>query len=169
MRHSYPASVQEFRRHRAGDQGDVAPPPGPPTLFSVPAVEGRVNWEGGQQLPLQLDRKSLPWRAWSRRIEQITCMTKDYGCIGPSPWKRPSPAVASLRWPVDSASPPSVYLIETALQCETVAKNLQCRAHQLERLPMWQADSRRDVLGCSRLEKNGSTTSKNRPYQPIDC
>ena len=27
--------MQEFRRIRGGDQGDEAPPPGPPTLFSV--------------------------------------------------------------------------------------------------------------------------------------
>jgi hypothetical protein len=29
------ASVPEFRPPRAGDQGDEAPPPGPPTLFPV--------------------------------------------------------------------------------------------------------------------------------------
>jgi len=29
------ASVPEFRPRRADDQGDEAPPPGPPTLFSV--------------------------------------------------------------------------------------------------------------------------------------
>jgi hypothetical protein len=27
--------MPEFRRIHAGDQGDEAPPPGPPTLFSV--------------------------------------------------------------------------------------------------------------------------------------
>jgi hypothetical protein len=27
--------MRGFRRVRAGDQGDEAPPPGPPTLFSV--------------------------------------------------------------------------------------------------------------------------------------
>jgi hypothetical protein len=27
--------MPEFRPHRADDQGDEAPPPGPPTLFSV--------------------------------------------------------------------------------------------------------------------------------------
>jgi hypothetical protein len=30
------ASMREFRRHRAGEQGDEAPPPAPPTLSSVP-------------------------------------------------------------------------------------------------------------------------------------
>jgi hypothetical protein len=34
------ASVQEFRPRRAGNQGDEAPPPGPPTLFSVPELAG---------------------------------------------------------------------------------------------------------------------------------
>jgi hypothetical protein len=38
--------MQEFRRIHAGDQGDEAPPPGPPTLFSVFRVYGsRVSDE----------------------------------------------------------------------------------------------------------------------------
>ena len=31
-----PRILRRFRRPRVGDQGDGAPPPGPPTLFSVP-------------------------------------------------------------------------------------------------------------------------------------
>jgi hypothetical protein len=30
------ASMRGFRRHRAGEPGDEAPPPAPPTLSSVP-------------------------------------------------------------------------------------------------------------------------------------
>ena len=73
---------------------------------------------------------------------------------------------ASLRWHLDSALLWSVRLIETALQCETVAENPRCQ------IPTWdlgdccsrQTHSRRDVLGCSRddREKNGSTTSKKK-------
>ncbi len=37
-RGGFGASVQGFRRPRAGDQGDAAPPPGPPPLFSVPGT-----------------------------------------------------------------------------------------------------------------------------------
>jgi hypothetical protein len=72
----------------------------------------------------------------------------------------------SLRCHVDSALLRSVSLIETALQCETVAENPRCQ------VPAWglgdcrirQTYSRRDVLGCSReiREKNGSTTSKKK-------
>ena len=67
---------------------------------------------------------------------------------------------------MDSALLRSVSLIETALQCETVAENPRCQ------VPAWglgdcrirQTYSRRDVLGCSReiREKNGSTTSKKK-------
>jgi hypothetical protein len=35
--------MPEFRPHRAGDQGDEAPPPGPPTLFSVFRYEAVVH------------------------------------------------------------------------------------------------------------------------------
>jgi hypothetical protein len=73
---------------------------------------------------------------------------------------------ASLRCHLDSALLRSVSLIETALQCETVAENPRCQ------VPAWglgdcrirQTYSRRDVLGCSRedREKNGSTTSKKK-------
>ncbi len=46
------ASVRKFRRHRAGNQGDEAPPPGPPTLFSVPDAKGRVtSWDRQKPLP----------------------------------------------------------------------------------------------------------------------
>lgn len=34
---------------------------------------------------------------------------------------------ASLRWPLDSAPMRSVNPIETAMQCEAVAKNTQCQ------------------------------------------
>jgi hypothetical protein len=34
--------MPEFRPHRAGNQGDEAPPPGPPTLFSVFRGLGRI-------------------------------------------------------------------------------------------------------------------------------
>lgn len=37
-RTSSPASCEAFRRHRAADQGDEAPPPGLPTLFSIPKL-----------------------------------------------------------------------------------------------------------------------------------
>jgi hypothetical protein len=73
---------------------------------------------------------------------------------------------ASLKCHLDSALLRSVSLIETALQCETVAKNPRCQ------VPAWglggcrirQTYSRRDVLGCSRddREKNGSTTSNKK-------
>jgi hypothetical protein len=73
---------------------------------------------------------------------------------------------ASLKCHLASALLRSVSLIETALQCETVAKNPRCQ------VPTWGLDdcrirqtySRRDVLGCSRenREKNGSTTSKKK-------
>ncbi len=39
MKRRRAASVQEFRPRPAGDQGDEAPPPGPPTLFSVPELD----------------------------------------------------------------------------------------------------------------------------------
>ena len=49
------------------------------------------------------------------------------------------------------------------MQRETVAQNLQCRAPFGARTTAErQANSRRDVLGCSRKEKNGSTTSKTK-------
>ena len=55
-------------------------------------------------------------------------------------------------------------MIETALPCETVAEESSVsgppRAWTAAR--QGQTHSRRDVLGCSRKEKNGSTTSKNK-------
>jgi hypothetical protein len=87
------------------------------------------------------------------------------GCIGPSSREEEALACrASLRCHVDSALLRSVSLIETALQCETVAENPWCQvpAWDLSDCPMRQTYSRRDVLGCSRAEKNGSTTSKKK-------
>jgi hypothetical protein len=49
------------------------------------------------------------------------------------------------------------------LQCETVAKNTRCQVlADLTGRREWRMDSRRDVLGCSRKEKNGATTSKRK-------
>ncbi len=67
---------------------------------------------------------------------------------------------------MDSALLQSVRLIETALQCEMVAENPRCQvpARGLGDCRLRQTYSRRDVLGCSRedREKNGSTTSKKK-------
>jgi len=134
------ASMREFRRHRAGEQGDEAPPPAPPTLSSVPETHGRTV------------RTRVKVR---RRIAVASAL---------SLWGRSPRLQASLRCPLDSALLRSVKLIETALQCETVAENSPCW------VPVWgpndcrnrQAYSRSDVLGCSRPEKNGSTTSKTK-------
>jgi hypothetical protein len=77
---------------------------------------------------------------------------------------------ASLRCHLDSALLRSVSLNEAALQCETVAENPRCQvpAWGLSDCRIRQAYSRRDVLGCSRedREKNGSTTSKKKTVTP---
>ena len=85
-------------------------------------------------------------------------------------WGRSPRLQASLRCPLDSALLRSVELIETALQCETVAENTRCRVpiRGPNDCRNRQADSRRDVLGCSRKEKNGSTTSKTKTVTTID-
>ena len=134
------ASMREFRRHRAGEQGDEAPPPAPPTLSSVPESHSkRVR-----------TRVSV-----RRRIVVASAL---------SLWGRSPRLQASLMCHLDSTLLRSVKLIETALQCETVAENTPCR------VPVRgpgdcrnrQTYSRRDVLGCSRNEKNGATTSKTK-------
>jgi len=134
------ASMREFRRHRAGEQGDEAPPPAPPTLSSVPESDG----------------KTVRTRVNVTRRNAVASAL--------SPWGRSPRLRASLMCHLDSTLLWSVKLIETALQCETVAENTRCRVPP--RGPNdcrnRQAYSRRDVLGCSRPEKNGSTTSKTK-------
>jgi len=132
--------MRDFRRHRAGEQGDEAPPPAPPTLSSVPESDGKTV-----RTRVNIRRRSAVASALSR-------------------WGRSPRLQTSLRCPLDSTLLWSVELIETALQCETVAENTRCR------VPVRgpgasrnrQAYSRRDVLGCSRKEKNGATTSKTK-------
>jgi len=62
------ASVREFRPPRAGHQGDEAPPPGPPTLFSVFHFrETRVRIPTHHPERTLEERKS-PWRETVRGI-----------------------------------------------------------------------------------------------------
>ena len=137
--------MRGFRRHRAGEQGDEAPPTAPPTLSSVP------EWDG----------KTVRTRVNLRRRNAVASAL--------SLWGRSPRLQASLRCPLDSTLLWSVKLIETAMRCETVAENSQCRVPT--RGPNdcrnRQAYSRRDVLGCSRKEKNGSTTSKTKTVTTI--
>ncbi len=134
------ASMREFRRHRAGEQGDEAPPPAPPTLSSIPESHGKTV----------RTRVNV-----TRRIAVASAL---------SPWGRSPRLQASLMCHLDSTLLWSVKLIETALQCETVAENTRCRVpvRGPNDCRNRQAYSRRDVLGCSRPEKNGSTTSKTK-------
>jgi len=55
--------------------------------------------------------------------------------------------------------------LETAMPCETVAEESSVPGPEadLDACPEGRTHSRREVLGCSRKEKNGSTTSKGRP------
>ena len=97
------ASMREFRRLRAGDQGDEAPPPGPPTLSSVPgpkAASGR-----------QSDKKTTP--PPNRNVDLASLVSpnrtnhaerKDHGCIGPSLAEEALAGKASLRCHLDSAT-----------------------------------------------------------------
>jgi len=60
-----------------------------------------------------------------------------------------------------------VNLIETARVGETVATAKSVSGFVPERLPqLAQAYSRRDVLGCSRKEKNGAKIPQPRPRRP---
>ena len=70
---------------------------------------------------------------------------------------------ASLRWHLDLAHQPSVSLIETAMRSKTVAVEYSVSGlNNLNDCRNRHSDSRRDVLGCSRMEKNGSRTSKTK-------
>jgi hypothetical protein len=75
--------------------------------------------------------------------------------------KRPSPRPTSLMCHVDLAlSGQALELNETVGVGETVAQNIRCQFYGPERpAKQAQAEPRRDVLGCSRSEKNGVITS----------
>jgi hypothetical protein len=97
------ASVREFRRPRAGDQGDEAPPPGPPTLSSVPGLKAASRRGAGTSLrPLRPE--TFTWRALSRPTEPTHPKRKDHGCIGPSLAEEALAGKASLRCHLDSAT-----------------------------------------------------------------
>ncbi len=65
------ASVREFRRPRAGDQGDEAPPPGPPALSSVPGLKAASRRSCTKSLR-HIRPDTLTWRAVPRRTERTT-------------------------------------------------------------------------------------------------
>ncbi len=95
------ASMREFRRPRAGDQGDEAPPPGPPTLSSVPGPKPTSR--------CGTDRSLRPYHAKREPGEPCLAEPNEPTRTQESRLHRPflaEEALASkvsLRWHVDSA------------------------------------------------------------------
>ena len=90
------ASVRKFRRPRAGEQGDEAPPPAPPTLSSVPGL--------GRPVILKRTHPTGHHSSVGTPRQNKQRIRRKDGCIGPSLVEEALAGKASLRCHVDSAA-----------------------------------------------------------------